>query len=219
MAIHVPSRGPDDWRRLLADPEKHWRTGYSARALAHSWEAASGVPPEIDTLLGGGTELLVALPEHRVPLPGGRRPSQCDMFALIRRRDETLAVAVEGKVNEPFGPTLDEWLSGAGPGKIERIGFIAGLLGLALPLPGALHYQLLHRTAAAIIEARRFGTSRAAMVVHSFSPDERWFDAYAAFTDLLGVAASVGRLAVRDLPSGMPLELGWAKGDSAFLAS
>ena len=23
--------GPDDWQKMLADPEKHWRSGYSAR--------------------------------------------------------------------------------------------------------------------------------------------------------------------------------------------
>ena len=39
--------GPDDWRALLADPAKHWRTGYSARTLAHCWEVANGFPPEV----------------------------------------------------------------------------------------------------------------------------------------------------------------------------
>jgi len=24
--------GPDDWQKMLADPKKHWRSGYSARA-------------------------------------------------------------------------------------------------------------------------------------------------------------------------------------------
>jgi hypothetical protein len=34
--------GPDDWKALLADPEKQWRVGYSARTLATCWEAAEG---------------------------------------------------------------------------------------------------------------------------------------------------------------------------------
>jgi len=33
--LHV-TRSPDDWKALLADPEKHWRTGFSTRTLAHA---------------------------------------------------------------------------------------------------------------------------------------------------------------------------------------
>jgi len=32
--VFVSSRGRDDWRRLLADPDKHWADGYSAKSLA-----------------------------------------------------------------------------------------------------------------------------------------------------------------------------------------
>ena len=48
--IYVPSRGPDDWRRFLADPEKQWRRGFSARAAAYSWESVNRLPPEIEAL-------------------------------------------------------------------------------------------------------------------------------------------------------------------------
>ena len=43
--------GPAAWQALLADPNKHWRTGYSARTLAHCWEAADGFPPEVSVAL------------------------------------------------------------------------------------------------------------------------------------------------------------------------
>ena len=42
--------GPQDWQALLADPQKHWRTGFSARTLAHCWEAAQGLPPEVQAV-------------------------------------------------------------------------------------------------------------------------------------------------------------------------
>ena len=42
--IYVPSTGPDNWRRLLADPSTQWETGFSAKALAYCWEAAEGLP-------------------------------------------------------------------------------------------------------------------------------------------------------------------------------
>jgi hypothetical protein len=32
--ISIPTQAPDDWQKLLAAPEKHWRIGYSAKALA-----------------------------------------------------------------------------------------------------------------------------------------------------------------------------------------
>jgi hypothetical protein len=43
--------GPEDWKALLVDPVKHWRTGYSARTLARCWEAANGFPPEVVKVL------------------------------------------------------------------------------------------------------------------------------------------------------------------------
>lgn len=215
--ILVPSRGPDDWQQFLADPERQWKRGYSAMAAALSWEEADGLPPEIEGVLGQSSELLFAVPEHKVALPGGRRESQCDVFSLVRTGEKTMAIAIEAKVNESFGPTLEEWLTGASKGKIERINFICDLLGLSEIPPGEIRYQLLHRTAAAILEAKRFKTDDAAMIVQSFSQNHRWFDDFAAFTKLFGVEARRGEALPYTLPCGMTLVLGWAVGSSRFL--
>src|SRR5436309_2542925 len=66
--------GPEDWRQFLADPQKHWRVGFSARTLAHCWEAADGFPEEVAAIFHGTdepalTELepLLAVPEFKVP--------------------------------------------------------------------------------------------------------------------------------------------------------
>ena len=179
--IYVPARDPEDWRKLLADPEKHWRAGYSAQATAQAWQAAGGLPTEIATILGPGAELLLAIPEHRVPMPGRGRESQCDVFALAKAGGRTIAIAVEGKVAEPFGPTIGEWLATPTEARTSRIAAICELLGIGTPPAPSLRYQLFHRTAAAVIEARRFGTDAAAMIVHSFSPEHLWFDDFAAF--------------------------------------
>ena len=49
---YLPTVGPQDWQKLLADPEKQWRTGYSARTIAYAWEAAKGhFPPEVERIL------------------------------------------------------------------------------------------------------------------------------------------------------------------------
>ena len=108
--------GPASWQALLADPTKHWRTGYSARTLAHAWESADGFPPEVsiafakseDPLLAN-LEPLLAVPEFKVSLPGGERASQNDVFVLARSSAGPVAIMVEGKVNESFGPTLEDW--------------------------------------------------------------------------------------------------------------
>ena len=71
--ILTPTTSPLDWKSLLADPEKHWRWGYSAMSAALTWEAAKGLPAEIAAIFGPDTELLLAIPEHQVPMPGRGR--------------------------------------------------------------------------------------------------------------------------------------------------
>lgn len=215
--IYIPTTGPESWQGLLADPTKHWRRGYSARTLAHAWEAASGVPPEVAGLLGVEVELLLALPEHKVPLPGGERASQTDLFALVRADGKTVSVAVEGKVNEPFGQTINDWFDAPSAGKRERLSFLCSKLGLAFPPAGHLHYQLFHRAASAVLEAERFKTDEAAMIVHSFSTDRTWFDAFAQFSAAFGVSVEAGKRATIQLPCGRSFHLGWANGDRRFL--
>src|SRR5260370_13818620 len=163
--IVVPTDGVRDWRKRLADPVKQWQTGYSAKTLAHAWEDAAGLPPEIAALLSGfgKVELLLAIPEYDVPLPGGERPSQNDVFALVRSKDGLIVIMVEGKVAESFGPTLEEWRKDASAGKTERLAYIRARLGLARDPAPVTRYQLLHRAASAAIVAERYHASDAAI--------------------------------------------------------
>ena len=215
--IYIPTSTPDDWRKFLAEPEKQWRSGYSAKELAECWEDASGFPPEFEKLFSdsddgvlNGLELLLAIPEYQVDLPGGRRPSQNDLYVLARTSDGQLAaIMVEGKVAEPFGDTLDVWLKDASKGKQTRLRFLCETLGLAYPPPLHIRYQLLHRTASAIIEARRFNAKYAMMIVHSFSPEHRWLEDYQAFLGLYGVTGQVEELVELPLPGAIRLYAGW----------
>ena len=164
---YPPSVGIDDWRKL--HKKKHWRKFYSAYELAVSWESADPfLPREIQAWFGNSAELLAVIPEHKTPLPGGRRPSQTDALAFIRYGG-VYAVAVEGKAHESFGPTVGEWRKDESAGKIERLKFICQTLGLPYPPANEIRYQLLHRTASAVIEAERFHADCAAMFVHSFA--------------------------------------------------
>jgi hypothetical protein len=217
--IYIPSSGPAAWQPFLAKPELHWRTGYSAKTLAHCWESAKakGLPTEIASLFNAPAELLLAVPEYKVPLPGGTAQSQNDMFALVRHADQTCAVMIEGKVNEPFDKTVAEWLSTPSEGKLVRLDYICKLLGLVGQPPRCLRYQLLHRIASALVEAQRFKTDEAAMIVHSFSPDRIWFEDFASLLDVFGLPAEPDRAAVITLRTGQRLRLGWATGDTRFL--
>ncbi|WP_374469927.1 hypothetical protein [Phenylobacterium sp.] len=193
-------------------------TGYSARTVAHAWEASDGLPPDVAACLEqhfGRVELLLAIPEHKVPLPGGRRESQCDVFALVPTPSQVVACAIEGKVDEPFGPTLAEWMASPSEWKRERLAYIQGILSLKGELDGGVRYQLLHRTASAVVEAQRFLTGAAAMIVHSFSPERRWFEDYARFVQLFGPAPAPESTTV-EIPCGRRLLLGWAAGDQAY---
>ena len=219
--FYLPSTGAGDWQRLLGDPVKHWRSGYSARTLAHCWEEAAGLPPEISRMLealGENPRLLLAIPEHKVPLPGATvGDSQNDLFVLARTDSNTFALTIEGKVNEPFDQPLGKWLVNASPGKRMRLDALCNELGLQQPLPEDLHYQLLHRTVSAIIEARSFKADIAVMIVHSFSPERLWFDAFAKFAALFDVAAEANRLLAIRPNNSPPLYIGWASGDLRFL--
>lgn len=216
--VLVPSDGPDDWKRFLAQPDLHWATGYSARTLAYAWEAANGLPPEIAKLTVqafGPSELILAIPEHKTVLPGGRRESQADVFILVRHPQGLATYTIEGKVDEPFGPTVGEWMIEASAGKSERLRYISELLGLS-EIPPDIHYQLLHRTASALIEAERFDAKLAGMIVHSFSPTQRWRGAFERFAQLFGATAEGDAPMTLTVPSGRSLMLGWATGSQTF---
>ena len=219
-AVYLPSAGPEAWRCLLASPDKHWRQGFSAMALAYAWEESNGWPSEVQAALGAsealaGAELLLALPEHETPLHGRGKASQSDVFALARTRSgEQIAIAVEGKVEEPFGTeTVAAWQKNGSSNKHERLAQLCKLLELtddeAL---SDLQYQLLHRTAAAVLEAQRFGAGHALMLVHSFSSKRSGFADYAAFARVLG-ADPVADAVVRARTVGeIQLHLGWVTG-------
>lgn len=217
--ILIPSEGPESWKQFLAQPERQWVQGYSARTLAYCWEQSRGLPMEVAAILEpvvGPLRPLMVIPERKTALPGGKRESQSDAFLLARTDAGLLACTIEGKVDEPFGPTVTEQMNDASPGKQTRLRYLCDRLGLE-ECPGDIHYQLLHRSVSALIEAENFCAAHAAMIVHSFSAERRWFDAFERFLALLGHPAAVEpgtavtiKLADRDLI------LGWACGDQRF---
>ncbi len=220
--IFIPASSPEDWKHLLAEPNKQWRQGYSARSVAYCWQEADGIPQDMLAVLGQvpslqGLKTVLAVTEHPVPLPGGSRPSQNDVWALGETENGLVSIAVEGKVGEPFGPTVREWFSGASPGKEERLRFLCSELGLAFLPPEHVRYQLLHRTVSATLEASRFRAHDAVLVVHSFSPDHEWLADYQAFLGLFGLEGGVNEAVSTRTPGGLALHFAWVHGSEEYL--
>ena len=192
-------------------------------SLAQSWEAAHPVvPPEITATLESsgdhalsGLELLLAIPEYEVELPGGTRPSQTDVLALMRGTSGLVIVAVEGKVDETFGPTVGEKRAEASVGVDARLAWLLEQLALS-DVSAEIRYQLLHRTVSALVIGRQFDAAVAVMLVHSFSPTGKWFEDFDAFCHLFGTEARVGTAVHLGEFEGMPLFVGWCKGDQRF---
>lgn len=113
--IFIPANKPEDWIPLLAKRERDWKTGHSAKALAYCWDEANDFPDEVkgafensNIPLFKNAKLLMAFPEYKVPLPGGKAASQNDIFILARGNDQLISITVEGKVSEPFDQTITE---------------------------------------------------------------------------------------------------------------
>ncbi|WP_319583224.1 DUF6946 family protein [uncultured Pseudodesulfovibrio sp.] len=215
--IYRPTRSAEDWRDFLASPEKQWKNGYSAKELAYAWESAEGWPPEVATLLKSTAEFAdlkmnLAIPEHKVPLPGAGNPSQNDLFVLAADGSGAVTIMVEGKATETFGQPLGKWRQNASDGKRRRLAHLQQVLGLLSDLPDSTRYQLLHRTASALMEAQRFQARAAMLVIHSFSSTHQWFNDFAAFLDLFGVNAKPGQLHRVSTETTVPLYAGWVTG-------
>jgi len=217
----IPTKGTDDWKRLLADPTKHWRKDFSAFELAKRWETSDGFPSEIAQIFAKSgipafqkVEFLIGFPEYQVHLPGGSRPSQNDLFILAKGQNgQLISICVEGKAAEPFGPTISEWIEGASEGKRKRLTYLTQQLGLTREIPPHIRYQLLHRTVSAIIEANRFNAVIAIMIVHSFSADNLWFEDYQDFLALFGVQGGKNKINFINRTQEVDLYCGWASGN------
>jgi hypothetical protein len=159
--------------------------------------------------------LLDAFVERETDLrDGARGPSCSDVLAILKGSDGLVIMAVEGKVQEDFGPTVEIWANDSRDGskKGVRLGSLRTRLGLGGSQADHLHlrYQLMHRTAAALLEADDYGAAAAVMMVHSFDASGSHFDDFAAFATALGAGvASRDQVVGPVLGLARPLYLGW----------
>ena len=212
--------GPRDIIPLLGKGEAHWKEGYSAHTLTTTWWQHTGLPPSVRSILDScpafaGAELVDAFFERKTDLRDGfSTASQTDLLAIVRISGALAVIAVEGKVEESFGPMIghpkppsEDHLS---TNQRSRLMTLQRLLGVTDKDVAALRYQLFHRAAAAVFEAERYACGKALLLVQSFSPSRTGHADFAAFTSAIGLgAAEPGRL-LGPLPIGdVQFYAGW----------
>jgi hypothetical protein len=219
--LFISTRGIGSWQQRLANPDRQWKRGYSAFETAVSWELASrsksGLPAPITNLFRnrhyGEPLLLFAVAEHKVDLPGGSAASQSDVWAVVKTLAGMLSLTVEAKANEAFGDEIVEnWLAARKTkesidNRKTRFDYVRSHLPMADSFL-SVRYQLLHRCAASVIEANRFGYLHAAFIVQAFNPPEKSFQDYATFCQALKIRALREELATTSV-DGILLSVGW----------
>ncbi len=161
--------------------------------------------------------LLFAVAEHKVRLYGLGHASQCDVWAVIETAMGGTSLAVEAKAKEKFGAgTLEDFLTVKSETKrknrILRWNYMSKNLPLCNDQFLTIQYQILHRAAASIIEARRLKLQHAAFVVQSFGAPEESFQAYELFCAALRIEAGRGKMGVaRERVGDVSLSVGWAE--------
>jgi hypothetical protein len=222
--IFIPTQTGSDWQRLLAKPTLHWKKGRSAMTTAASWEHAyDTLPSEISALLNSsrendlvGLKLLVAIPEWEVALKGGETASHTDVLALTRNELGLCVIAVEAKVDEDFGPLVKDKRPISSKEPNDRLDYLQDLLGLT-KLDDGIRYQLLHRTASAILTAREFHAHAAVMMVQSFGNKSPLRGDFDTFCRAMGAESLTKGIAVVRSFGPPRLFLGWCNGDPQFL--
>lgn len=205
---------PEEIIPFLGGGEKHWRKGRSAYELAHSWMDAKGIPNQVRNVLETqkdfrNPKLVDGHFERETKIPGRGKASQTDLLALCKAEGGSFILGVEGKVDETLGEVVSDWYNGT-PNRQVRLEGLVDLLGGDFTAIGNLRYQLLHRSASALLEARNFGVSKAIMLVHSFDPRHAWFEDFEAFSEWLGVpCAKPGILSDPVHLPDVDLFLGW----------
>jgi hypothetical protein len=77
-------------------------------------------------------------------------------------------------------------------------------------------FVLMHRTASALLVAEQFCAVAAVMLVHSFSPSDKWFKDFLEFATLFEVRLNPGEVVAVGERRRMPLFLGWCRGEQRF---
>ena len=215
----APLLEPEQAKPLLKWPDIQWRPQKSAYETAHAWIKAGkvsggGIPAPARAVLDQAQEwknakVVIGLFEHATALDTQIGPSNTDILVVCDIASGLGAMAVEGKAGEDFDKLVKTYRLQS-PGKAARFRWACEQFGIQPDDCGDLRWQLFHRTLSAAIEAKRFKSSQAVMLVHDFSGADSHFDDYAAFAAAIGyVDIAPGKITAARCLHGVSLRLGW----------
>jgi hypothetical protein len=234
-------RSVDDWFKY-APPKmglRHWKDGRSAKELARSWfRNELACPPEelrllLERAFGVPVTCDEAKPECIIELDDFRGEHRnCDLVVLCTAGTQRIVTNIEAKADEPFGDSTvgtyyDQKLNSPSnvPKRIESLS--AALFGKKPDtLIRSLRYQLVHSTAATLIEAAAHKAEMGLFLVQEFYSASLnsmklqqnrtdWANFVRAFPELAGTEVHknqiVGPITVPGggrVPNSIPLYLG-----------
>jgi len=217
----------EDWKDLLISP-KHWKEGHSAKALANCWWEAKDFPEEIKIVfkkskIFNNIELCVACPEFPIYLNTKKSPSHIDIFCLAKD-DNTrcIVIVIEGKAGEPFDKSVGKWLRNRSKdGGGRRLRYLSKILGISLRRDPSIMYQLINKSAAAIIGAKQFHAAITLVIIHSFGNEAKGFDDFSKWVKMLNhkVKPEPNEIYFCGKRSEIKLYLSWVNGDPKHLES
>ena len=86
---------------------------------------------------------------------------------------------------------------------------LSEILEITISAASSTRYQLLHRTASALMEAERYSATTAALLVHSFGTEKKLFEDYQSLGSAMGVSVESEHFVDAGIRSGRRLILGW----------
>jgi uncharacterized protein DUF6946 len=214
VQIHVkgtPITSVDEWLRLAPPKggERHWQDGHSAKELARAWFPRGGfptIPVELRHLLEDhpdtrGAVIQEGTPEHRVHIDRVRgEQHNLDLTLLAHTKHGRLAITIEAKAGEPFGPTVHAVLARAEQRASHTLRphtaqhhLLAALFGRDDATVQGLRYQLLTSTGGALAYAHEQRAKAAIFIVHEFATASKHDEDLARFIAVLtkGERASI----------------------------
>lgn len=201
---------------------RQWVDGRSAKELARAWlESDQNLPHEIAEALQSVASLGAPISWHaeaeaKLPfdeLRGETRNS--DLVVEARTVNGSILIAIEGKADESFGPTLRQ-ATGTALLNFIKSHESRGLLRIQQLVQSVLgsrdegrkealqiRYQLLTATAGAMCEAQRRNCSAAVLLVHEFQTSRTEDELHQANTaDLDGFVDWISNGCVNSVPTG-----------------
>jgi hypothetical protein len=200
---------------MLLVPATHSGTS-SAAALMAKWRDADGFPAEVSRLMRShdttaSATMLLAIPEHRVRLAAGARAAQTDLWVLAWTPRGLLSIVVDAGRGDAEDMAAGEGQTAASHARTTLA--LRSLLEIDRESDLAIGHRFFHRTACALLEARRFFATSAAVVVHSLGATRQTFLEFQAFVALMGgLLVRPGELAPVPPREGIALYFGWAEG-------